>query len=174
MRKSRFTEGQIVGILKELKASAKSTSICRQYGISESTLYNWRSKYGGLQVSDPVKLRQLEDENRRLRRIAVDQALNIESLKIVAEVNVYGLHSAKPRCRPYGNGSDPRNDRSADGWRSIASSCVTVSPEQLYQARLQAAAVKSQICCKFGSAWDGGYAAFVPSWVDVLSTTHSW
>jgi putative transposase len=61
--------------------------VCRKYGVSESTLYNWRSKYGGLEVSDLVKLRQLEDENRRLKKIVADQALNIEALKIVAEGN---------------------------------------------------------------------------------------
>ena len=87
MRKSRFTEGQIVGILKELKAGVKSATLSRKYGISETTLYNWRSKYGGLEVSDLAKLRQLEDENRRLKKIVADQALNIEALKIVAEGN---------------------------------------------------------------------------------------
>ena len=87
MRKSRFTEGQIVGILKELKAGAKSSTLSRKYGISETTLYNWRSKYAGLEVSDLAKLRQLEDENRRLKKIVADQALNIEALKVVAEGN---------------------------------------------------------------------------------------
>jgi putative transposase len=87
MRKSRFTEGQIVGILKELKAGAKSATLSRKYGVSETTLYNWRSKYGGLEVSDLAKLRQLEDENRRLKKIVADQALNIEALKLVAEGN---------------------------------------------------------------------------------------
>ena len=87
MRKSRFTEGQIVGILKELKSGVKAATLCRKHGISETTLYNWRSKYAGLEVSDLAKLRQLEDENRRLKKIVADQALNIEALKIVAEGN---------------------------------------------------------------------------------------
>jgi putative transposase len=87
MRKSRFTEGQIVGILKELKAGTKAATLCRKHGISETTLYNWRAKYAGLEVSDLVKLRQLEDENRRLKKIVADQALNIEALRIVAEGN---------------------------------------------------------------------------------------
>ena len=65
----------------------KSATLSRKYGISETTLYNWRSKYGGLEVSDLAKLRQLEDENRRLKKIVADQALNIEALKIVAEGN---------------------------------------------------------------------------------------
>jgi putative transposase len=87
MRKSRFSEAQIIGILKELKAGKKAATLCREHGISETTLYNWRSKYAGLEVSDLVKLKQLEDENRRLKKIVADQALNIEALKIVAEGN---------------------------------------------------------------------------------------
>jgi putative transposase len=87
MRNSRFSEAQIVAILKGLKAGKKAASICRERGISEATLYNWRAKYGGLEVSDLMKLRQLEDKNRRLKKIVADQALNIEALKIVAEGN---------------------------------------------------------------------------------------
>jgi len=85
MRKSRFTESQIVGILKELKSGVKAETVCRKYGISGATLYNWRSKYGGLEVSDLRRLKELEDENRRLKKIVADQALNIEALKMVAE-----------------------------------------------------------------------------------------
>jgi putative transposase len=87
MRKGRFTEAQIVSILKELKAGAKAADLCRQHGISDATLYNWRAKYGGLETSDLVRLKQLEDENRRLKKIVADQALNIEALKMVAGGN---------------------------------------------------------------------------------------
>lgn len=87
MRKARFSEVQIVTILKELKAGAKAAELCRQHGISEATLYNWRAKYGGLEASDLAHLKQLEDENRRLKKIVADQALNIEALKMVAEGN---------------------------------------------------------------------------------------
>ena len=87
MRKSRFSEAQIVGSLKELKAGSKAADLCRKHGISEATLYAWRSKYGGLETSDLVRLKQLEDENRRLKKIVADQALNIEALKMVAEGN---------------------------------------------------------------------------------------
>ncbi len=67
MRKSRFSEGQIVGILKELKTGTKAVDLCRKNGISEATLYSWRSKYGGLETSDLIRLKQLEEENRRLK-----------------------------------------------------------------------------------------------------------
>jgi len=87
MRKSRFTETQIVAVLKQLKAGAKAAEVCRKLGISETTLYNWRAKYGGLEVSDLRRLRELEDENRRLKKIVADQVLNIEALKVVAEGN---------------------------------------------------------------------------------------
>jgi len=87
MRKGRFSESQIVGILKELQNGAKAADLCREHGISNATLYNWRAKYGGLETSDLVRLKQLEDENRRLKRIVADQALNIDALKIVAEGN---------------------------------------------------------------------------------------
>lgn len=87
MRKGRFSEAQIVSILKELQAGAKAADLCRQHGISDATLYNWRAKYGGLETSDLMRLKQLEDENRRLKKIVADQALNIEALKMVAGGN---------------------------------------------------------------------------------------
>ena len=87
MRKSRFTEPQIVAVLKQLKAGVKAAELCRKLGVSETTLYNWRAKYGGLEVSDLRRLRELEDENRRLKKIVADQVLNIEALKVVAGGN---------------------------------------------------------------------------------------
>ena len=87
MRKSRFTEPQIVAVLKQLKAGVKAAELCRKLGVSETTMYNWRAKYGGLEVSDLRRLRELEDENRRLKKIVADQVLNIEALKMVAEGN---------------------------------------------------------------------------------------
>ena len=87
MRKSRFTDGQIIAILKELRSGAKAADLCRRHGLSEATLYNWRAKYGGLEMSELRRLKSLEDENRRLKKIVADQALNIEALKMVAEGN---------------------------------------------------------------------------------------
>lgn len=81
MRKSRFTEGQIVGYLQELEAGAKLSELCRRIGVSETTIQRWRRKYGGLQVSEAQRLKALEDENRQLKRIVADQALNLQVVK---------------------------------------------------------------------------------------------
>ncbi len=90
MKQGRFSEEQIVAILKEAEAGAKPAELCRRHGISDATFYNWRNKYGGLDVSELRRLRQLEDENRRLKSIVADQALDIRALKDVLAKNGYG------------------------------------------------------------------------------------
>src|SRR6266851_10091412 len=83
MKRARFSEEQIITILKEAEGGAKVTELCRRHGISDATFYTWRSKYGGLEVSEMRRLRQLEEENRRLKSIVADQALDIRALKDV-------------------------------------------------------------------------------------------
>ncbi len=91
MKQGRFSEEQIVAILQEAAAGGtKIAELCRRHGISDATFYNWRSKYGGLEVSELRRLRQLEDENRRLKSIVADQALDIRALKDVLAKNGYG------------------------------------------------------------------------------------
>lgn len=84
MKKSRFTETQIVAIFKERDAGVATKDLCRRHGISPATFYVWKSKFGGMEISDVAKMKQLEDENHRLKRIVADQALNIDVFKMAA------------------------------------------------------------------------------------------
>lgn len=81
MRRSRFTDEQIVGILHEGEAGRKVEELCRAHGINKQTYYRWRAKFGGLPLSDAKRLRQLEDENRRLKHVVADLTLDNQALK---------------------------------------------------------------------------------------------
>lgn len=87
MKRSRFSDEQIIAILKEHENGVKTDELGRRHGISPATFYAWRRKLGGMDVSDARKLRVLEDENARLKRIVADQALDISALKAIAEKN---------------------------------------------------------------------------------------
>jgi len=83
MRKSLFTEAQIIGILKQAEAGRMATDLCREHGITQATCYRWRSKYGGMEVSDAQELNRLLDENRRLKQLVADLSLDVQVLKHV-------------------------------------------------------------------------------------------
>ena len=81
MKRTRFTEEQIIGILKEAEAGAKTADLARRHGVSEATIYNWKAKYGGLEVSEAKRLRSLEEENAKLKRLLADTMLGNATLK---------------------------------------------------------------------------------------------
>lgn len=81
MKRKRFTEEQIIGVLKESEAGAKTDDICRRHGISSATFNSWRKKYGGMEAGDAKRLRALETENTKLKRIVADQTLDMSAMK---------------------------------------------------------------------------------------------
>lgn len=87
MRSSRFSEEQIIGILKEADAGAATAEVCRRHGISPATFYHWKARFGGLEVSDARRLRHLEDENRKLKQLLADATLDNHVLKELLRKN---------------------------------------------------------------------------------------
>ena len=81
MKRSRFTEEQIIGVLREHEADAKTADLARKHGVSEATLYNWKAKYGGMDVSEAKRLKQLEDENAKLKKLLAEQMLDVAALR---------------------------------------------------------------------------------------------
>ena len=87
MTRKRHTEEQIIAVLKEAHAGSGVQELCRKHGLSDATFYKWRATYTGLDVRDVKKLRQLEDENRRLKQMVAEQALDVQALKAIISKN---------------------------------------------------------------------------------------
>jgi len=85
MKKSRFSESQIVAVLKEAESGVPVQEVCRKHGISDATYYNWKSKYGGMEVSDLRRMKELEAENSKLKRMYADMALENRAMKDLIE-----------------------------------------------------------------------------------------
>ncbi|RZL28940.1 MAG: IS3 family transposase, partial [Sphingomonas sp.] len=112
IRRGRFTEDQIIGVLREHEAGVKTAELCRKHGISDATFYNWKAKYGGMTVSEAARLLALEDENRRLKKLLAESMLDVSALKdllrktdLVCRVLRYGGEAdGRPRraCRLIG------------------------------------------------------------------------
>jgi len=90
MKGKRFTEEQMIGAVKQLEGGRTVEEVAREIGVSKATIYGWRAKFGGMSVSDAQRLRQLEDENRRLKQIVADLSLDKEALKSVITKNGWG------------------------------------------------------------------------------------
>ena len=81
MKRARFTEEQIIGVLREHEAGTKTSDLARKHGVSEATIYNWKAKFGGMDVSEAKRLRQLEDENAKLKKLLAEQMLDTAALR---------------------------------------------------------------------------------------------
>lgn len=99
MKRSRFSEEQIIGILKEQEAGAATADVFRRHGISGATFYKWKAKYGGLEVSEARRLKALEDENARLKKLLAESMLNEAALRDLLGKNGRARRQAR-RCRP--------------------------------------------------------------------------
>ena len=91
MKKSRFSEEQIVRILKQREAGVKMADLCREHGISPATFYGWRSRHGGVEMNEAQRLRQIEEENRRLKQLVADLSLDREALRAVIRKNGWNM-----------------------------------------------------------------------------------
>lgn len=88
MKRARFTEEQIIGVLREHEVGAKTADLARKHGVSEATLYNWKAKYGGMDVSEAKRLKQLEEENAKLKKLLAEQMLDAAALRELLSKNV--------------------------------------------------------------------------------------
>jgi len=113
MKKNRYIEEQIIGILKQHEAGVKTADLCREHGISAATFYGWKSKFGGLDVSEAQRLKAVEDENRRLKLLVAELSLHGEALKAVIRKNGWSLPVQEKRWRSSRSSSGGANARPA-------------------------------------------------------------
>jgi putative transposase len=100
MKRSKFTDEQILAIVREGEAGRKVADLCRMHGITEQTYYRWKAKYGGMELSEMQRLKQNEDENRRFKQIVAEQTLDIQALKAVVAKNVWSAPGLQVEHHP--------------------------------------------------------------------------
>lgn len=106
MKRARFTEERIIAVLKEHEAGAKTADLARKHGISEAPLYNWKAKYGGMDVSEAKRLKALEDENAKLKKLLAEQMLDVAAMREFLSKNGWARRAARrPRASPGRYGS---------------------------------------------------------------------
>jgi putative transposase len=110
MKRSRFTEDQIIGILKKHEAGVSVADLCRKYGVGDATVYKWKAKYGGMDVSEAKRLKGLEEEKARLKRLPADAMLDNSALKDLLGKNGSARREAASGCA---SGGEPRDERTA-------------------------------------------------------------
>jgi putative transposase len=110
MKRSKFSEEQIIGVLKEHEVGAKTADLCRKHGISEATFYNWKSKYGGLEVSEAKRLKALEGENAKLKKLLAEAMLDNAALKDLLTKKWWRRRQTRGRSAPQ---KPPRDERAA-------------------------------------------------------------
>ena len=116
MKKTRFSEEQIIAVLREQEGEMKTADVCRKHGISSATLYAWKAKYGGMDVSQARKLKVLEEENGRLKRLLADAMLDNAVLKEVASKDWWGLPLVGELSRMFGSASASASVGPAPSW----------------------------------------------------------
>ena len=119
MKRSRFTEEQIIGILREHEAGAKAAELCRKHGMSEATLYNWKAKFGGMDVSDAKRLKALEEENAKLKKLLAESMLDASALRELLAKNGKARRSSAKPSRICGPALACRSGGPAPSWGRI-------------------------------------------------------
>jgi putative transposase len=134
MTRKRYTEAQIIAVLKDAQSGVSVQDLCRKHGIADATFYKWRAKYAGLEVSDVKKLRQRQDEHRRLKQMVADQALDIQALNAITAKNWERPKRSEPRRSGARRVLGGVSDGGVGSWRWIAIRAAIAAGEPMIRS----------------------------------------